>query len=473
MKSIDRKRYRKVRWFFLKITLHVIWWDVILRRPLLRRFRTPYIARWQQIARDFRELAIEMGGVLIKLGQFLSVRVDLLPEEVLVELAGLQDEVPPEPLDAIVRQVELEFSQPIDAIFPWFSADVLGSASLAQTHRAQLPTGEIVVVKVLRPGIESTVETDLVAIAEFVRRLKFYKPVRQSVDLDRLTDEFDRVTFQELDLLLEGRNAERFAAYFADDDQIYAPAIYWDFCTIRTLTMEDVGYITLDDLPSLNAAGIDPGQVAQVLARCTLEQTLVHYFVHADPHSGNLFVRPMLTEEETAAGLAPYAPGAAAPFSENRPFQIAYVDFGMSVEVAPRLRASMREYMIGVATNDAPRIVQSYVDGDMLLPGADIDRLEEMTEGLLARFGDSMLGQMQNVDIFEYNNFIMSEYRDFVDNPPLQFQSELLFVFRAMGLVSGITAKLSPDFDLWAESEPIVMRLVKDEVQNNWQDLGA
>ncbi len=308
------------------------------------------------------------------------------------------------------------------------------------------------------------------AIAEFVRRLKFYKPVRQSVDLDRLTDEFDRVTYQELDLLLEGRNAERFAQYFVDDTQICAPAIYWDYSTVRTLTMEDVGYITLDDLPSLSAAGIDPDQVAQVLARCTLEQTLVHYFVHADPHSGNLFVRPMLTTEEMAAGLAPFAPGVAAPFSENRPFQIAYVDFGMSVEVAPRLRTSMREYMIGVATGDAQRIVQSYVDGDMLLPGADIDRLVEMTEGLLARFGDSMLGQMQNIDIFEYNSFIMGEYRDLVDNPPLQFQSELLFVFRAMGLVSGITAKLSPDFDLWAESEPIVLRLLKEEVENNWQD---
>ena len=216
--------------------------------------------------------------------------------------------------------------------------------------------------------------------------------------------------------------------------------------------------------------GIDPDQVAQVLARCTLEQTLVHYFVHADPHSGNLFVRPLLTDAEMAAGLAPFAPGVAAPFSENRPFQIAYVDFGMSVEVAPLLRTSMREYMIGVATGDAQRIVQSYVDGDMLLPGADIDRLVEMTEGLLARFGDSMLGQMQNIDIFEYNSFIMGEYRDLIDNPPLQFQSELLFVFRAMGLVSGITAKLSPDFDLWAESEPIVLRLLKEEVENNWQD---
>ncbi|MCB0162237.1 MAG: AarF/ABC1/UbiB kinase family protein, partial [Caldilineaceae bacterium] len=201
----------------------VLWWDIILRRPLLSRLRTPYIPRWQKIARDFRELAVEMGGVLIKLGQFLSVRVDLLPEEVLAELNGLQDEVPAEDFDAIVARIEGEFSQPIDEIFVWFSRAVLGSASLAQTHRAQLPSGETVVVKVLRPNIEIIVETDLIAIAEFVRRLKLYKPMRRAVDLDRLTDEFNRVTSRELDLLLEGRNAERFARDYADDDQIYAP----------------------------------------------------------------------------------------------------------------------------------------------------------------------------------------------------------------------------------------------------------
>ena len=467
---IDRKRFRRVRWFFIKVTLHVLWWDIILRRPLLSRLRTPYIPRWQKIARDFRELAVEMGGVLIKLGQFLSVRVDLLPEEVLAELNGLQDEVPAEDFDAIVARIEGEFSQPIDEIFVWFSRAVLGSASLAQTHRAQLPSGETVVVKVLRPNIEIIVETDLIAIAEFVRRLKLYKPMRRAVDLDRLTDEFNRVTSRELDLLLEGRNAERFARDYADDDQIYAPAIYWDQSTVRTLTMEDVGYITLDDLPALHAAGIDPTQVAQVLARCTLEQALVHFFVHADPHSGNLFVRPLLTEEERAAGAPPLGPGDPVPFAENRPFQVVYIDFGMAIEVVERLRRSMRDYTIGVATGDARMIVQSYIDGDMLLPGADIGRLEEMTGQLLARYGDTMLGQMQNVDFIDFNSFFINEYRDLLDNPPLQFQAELLFVFRAMGLVSGLTAKLAPDFDLWTEAEPVVQRLIQVEVENNRQD---
>ena len=467
---IDRERFRKVRWFFIKVTLHVLWWDIILRRPLLARLRTPYIPRWQKIARDFRELAVEMGGVLIKLGQFLSVRVDLLPEEVLAELSGLQDEVPAENFDAIVARIEDEFSRPIDEIFAWISTEVLGSASLAQTHRAQVPSGETVVVKVLRPNIETIVETDLIAIAEFVRRLKFYKPIRRAVDLDRLTDEFDRVTSRELDLLLEGRNAERFAADYADDAQIYTPAIFWDHCTVRTLTMEDVGYLTLDDLPALRAAGIDPRLVAQVLTRCTLEQTLVHFFVHADPHTGNLFVRPLLTEAERAAGAPPLRPGDPVPAAESRPFQVVYIDFGMAIEVAERLRRSMRDYTIGVATDDAHSIIQSYIEGDMLLPGADIGRLEELTEQLLSRYSDSMLGQMQNTDFIDLNSFFISEYRDLLDNPPLQFQSELLFVFRAMGLVSGLTAKLAPDFDLWTEAQPVVQRLIETEIENNRQD---
>jgi len=130
----------------------------------------------------------------------------------------------------------------------------------------------------------------------------------------------------------------------------------------------------------------------------------------------------------------------------------------------------MREYMIGAATGDAHRIVQSYIDGDMLLPGADVDRLEEMTEEMLRRFGDSLLGQAQNIDFFEYNSFIMNEYRDLIENPPIQFQVELLFVLRAVSLVSGMTAKLSPSFDPQTQAMPVIRQLLQDEVRDNRRD---
>jgi predicted unusual protein kinase regulating ubiquinone biosynthesis (AarF/ABC1/UbiB family) len=457
------KRYRRISRFFLRVTWHVIWWDIILRRRGLQRFRTPYLPRWQQLARDYRDLAVEMGGVLIKLGQFLSVRVDVLPEEVTSELAGLQDEVPVEALDHITSRIEADFQQPINRLFAWFSPEALGSASLAQTHRAGLRSGETVVVKVLRPGIEEIVEVDLAAIAVFVRRLKYYPLIRNTVDLDKLIEEFDRVTRRELDLLLEGQSSERFAALFAEDQAIATPAVYWSYCASHVLTMEDVSYFSLNDKATLRAAGIAPEDVAQILARSFIEQILIYDFVHADPHAGNLFVRPLPTEEERMAGIAGFDPGEAVPEVESRPFQLVFIDFGMAVEINERMRGSLREYMIGIVTRDAQRIVESYAAGDMLRPDADVERLEEMIAELLNRFGDSLFGQVRQMDLFEYNRFVIDEYRDMLSNPPLQFQTELLFVLRAVALIAGLTLQLDEDFDIWSPVEPVVQKFIREE----------
>ena len=473
MNGIDSKRYRRVRLFFLKVTWHIIWWDIILNRPGLQRFRKPKTSRWTKLAAEFRTLAVELGGVLIKLGQFLSVRVDVLPMAVVQELAGLQDEVPPEPLEAVIEQIEADFGHPLAELFPWFSTDVLGAASLAQTHQAQLPSGEFVVVKVLRPGIEKVVETDLVPIGELVRRLRFYKPIREGVDLSRLMEEFERVTRQELDFQKEGKHSERFAEFFADDPQIYVPKIYWEYCADQTLTMENVGYIPISDMEQMAAVGVNTKHVAQTLSRVYLEQALLHHFVHADPHAGNLFLKPLPTAaeiEDDQTGSLAYGVDDPVPYAANRPYQLVFIDFGMAVEIVERLQSSLRGYLIGVVTGDAQRIIQSFVDGDMLLPHADLDQLEEITEDLMVKFNDALIGSTKNIDIFEYNRYFFAEYRELLDNPPIQFQTELLFVLRAMAMIAGLTIQLDPDFDPWVETRPLAQRLLAQEVQNNWQD---
>src|SRR4029453_13659784 len=197
--------------------LHVLWWDVLFNAPGLRRLRRSPIQRYQVIARRYRSLATEMGGVLIKLGQFLSTRVDILPLEITRELSGLQDEVPPERFADIARQIEEDFGRPLSEIFPWIAPETIGAASLAQVHRARLPDGKEVVVKVLRPGIDVLVETDLAAARLATRLLKFSKTVRRRVDLNRLGVEITETTRAELDLEAEGHNAERFAENFAGD----------------------------------------------------------------------------------------------------------------------------------------------------------------------------------------------------------------------------------------------------------------
>ena len=465
---IDFRRYRKVRRFVARTFLHVLWWDIFLNVPALRRFRPPATARWARIARRYRDLAAGMGGVLIKLGQFLSVRVDLLPPEVTRELAGLQDEVPPERFEDVVRQIEDDFGRPIGEIFSWISPEPIGAASLAQVHAARLPSGEPVVVKALRPRIDVLVETDLAAAGLAFRLLKVSRRVRRRVDLDRLADEIATTTRRELDLGNEGRNAERFTADFAGDPRVAVPRIHWTASARRTLTLENVGYLKIGDLDALDRAGISRPEVARVLYRIYMQQIFVHHLVHADPHPGNLFVKPLPLPEET-----PFAPGdpvPAPPPGVERPFQIVFVDFGMVAVIPDRLQAALREYAIALGTRDAPRMVQAYVSAGVLLPGADLRRLEEIHEELFERFWGVSLGSLRDAALSEAQYFFR-EYRDLLYDMPFQVQVDLLFTSRAVGLLAGMTTQLDPEFDPWSETVPFAERLARDELGLGWRDL--
>ena len=464
--KIDLKRYRRVRWFFARAFLHVIWWDIVLNRPVLRWFRTPSLPRWQKIAHRYRLLAVEMGGVLIKLGQFLSIRVDILPPEVTGELAGLQDEIPPEPFATIAAQIEEDFGCPLTEIFEWVEPTTLGSASLAQAHLARLVTGEEVVIKVLRPGIGLLVETDLTAIAQAIRWLKLYKRISKRVDLDWLSQEFATITRNELNFEAEGQNAERFAQDFADDPQVHVPQVYWEYSAARTLTLENVNYIKISDLTGIEAAGISRADVAKKFYNIYMEQIFVNNFVHADPHPGNVFVKPLPHPDERK--VTEFKPGQPVPFRPDRPFKLVFVDFGMVVVIPERLRAALRDYAIGVGTRDAHKVVQSYADAGVLLPGADLKRLEQATADMFQRIWGVRMGQIRDLAETEARYFIQ-EYRDIVYEAPFQFPADMLFVLRAIGILSGMATNLDPDFDPWSESIPFAERLAKEELQKNWR----
>jgi predicted unusual protein kinase regulating ubiquinone biosynthesis (AarF/ABC1/UbiB family) len=464
--QIDLKRYRKVRWFFARAFLHVIWWDIILNRPVLRWFRTPPLPRWQKIARRYRLLAVEMGGVLIKLGQFLSIRVDILPPEVTGELAGLQDEIPPEPLAEIIAQIEEDFDCPISEIFDWFAPEALAAASLAQVHLARLISGQEVVVKALRPRIDVLVETDLAAIAQALRWLKYYRRVSDRVNLDWLAEEFTRITRSELDFKAEGQNAEKFAEDFAENPLVYVPKVYWDYSAPRTLTLENVSYIKIGDLAGIDAAGISRTAVAQTFYSIYMEQIFATNFVHSDPHPGNIFIKPLLHPEENRS--TGFHPRDFVPYQPDRPFQIVFVDFGMVATIPERLRAALREYAIGVGTRDAHRVVKSYDDAGVLLPNADRKRIEEATADMFQRLWGVRMGQVREMATAEAQYF-MHEYRDLVYDAPFQFPADMLFVVRAVGILSGMATNLDPEFDPWAATIPFAERLAKEELARDWR----
>ena len=465
---LDRRRYRRIRRVFLSIGLHILFWDVFLARPGLARFRTPPLPRWQKLARDYRLFAVEMGGVLIKVGQFLAARVDLLPAEITDELAELQDEVPAAPIEAVLAQIEADFGTSVSSLFTSVSPVALGAASLAQVHQATLPGGEEVVVKVLRPGIMTLVETDLAGIRAALRSLKRFKSMRKQVDLDWLLREFTTVTRRELDLQAEGRSAERFAGDFAADPGIRAPRICWEHSAAHTLTMENVAFIRIDDRASIADAGISPAQVAARLFDCYLEQILIKQFVHADPHAGNLFVKPLPAPVE-ARSRDSLADGAARD-CPGRPFQLVFVDFGMAVEVPRRLRSPIRHYILGIATQDTHLIVQAYRESGVLLPGADMRMVEELTNQMLEQMGGAFLGQVKSADLQQYFE-IFERYRAFLLQSPFQFPADLLFIFRALGILSGVIAGLDPEFDPVSRITPFARRVMREEYRPDLDDV--
>jgi predicted unusual protein kinase regulating ubiquinone biosynthesis (AarF/ABC1/UbiB family) len=465
----DRRRYLRVVRYFAGVLVHFVWWEIILRKLLGRRFVERSLARrWQRIARRFRALAVDLGGVLIKLGQFLSIRVDVLPRVVTEELAGLQDEVPAERLADIQAVVESEYGQPIEQVFGWFAPDSEAAASLAQVHRARLLTGNEVVVKVQRPRIETIVETDLRAIQTATSWLKRYGPIRRRVDLDRLYEEFSRTTRSELDFVAEGENAERFAQDFASNPGVRIPRVYAQASTRRVLVMENVAAIKISDFEAIDAAGISREEVARRLFDTYLEQVFVHNFVHADPHPGNLFIQPL---PPALGGL--FAPPVTGQPQDGQPvqgapFRLVFVDFGMVGTIPERVRKHLRDFLLGFAMRDASRVVRAYEGAGILLPGADVARLEQMEAELMERYAGLTLKQAQEMAMSEWHS-LAREYRDVLYEMPFQLPTDLLFVGRAIAILFGMATSLDPQFDPWQAIEPFARQMATEEVRRDWR----
>ena len=243
-------RFLQVLGFALRLLIHIVVWELLLRRLRPSWVRGTAPRRYRGWAAAFRDLAVQLGGALIKLGQFLSARVDLLPDFVIEELAQLQDEVPAEPFERIRPVIEAELGEPLEVAFQSFEPEATAGASLGQVHRAWLPDGTPVMVKVQRPGIERLLAADLAALTAVARILSLYPPLRRRVHLDRLLQEFARTLAMELDYMAEARYAEQFARNFADDPGIRIPRPFWSHIRRRVLVLEDVAASTSGSSPA-------------------------------------------------------------------------------------------------------------------------------------------------------------------------------------------------------------------------------
>jgi len=453
-----RARYRYIMGFFARATAGFFFWEILLPRIGLRSLtRRTRSQRYTQIAAQFRAMAIRMGGVMIKVGQFLSARADVLPIEITDELSGLQDEVPAEDFEAIRELAESEFGAPLQERFERFEPEPLAAASLGQVHRARLRSEaaeaegfQDVVVKIQRPFIDQLIEVDFSALHRVAGWLMHYKPISKRVDVRALISELESTVHQEIDYLAEGKNAETFSKNFAGRQRIHVPRVVWSQTTRRVLTLENVYAIKITDYEAITAAGIDRAEVAKVLFDTYLKQIFEDGFFHADPHPGNLFVTPRPANESKVS------------------WQLTFVDFGMVGSVPEALRDGLRDMLIGVGTRNAAKVVESYQTLGVLLPSADLKLLEQAESQIFDRFWGMSMSELRNVNHREMHQFA-TQFRELIYEMPFQLPHNLLLLGRTVAILSGMCTGLDPNFNLWGQLAPYARKLLTDEGLSNWE----
>jgi ubiquinone biosynthesis protein len=369
----------------------------------------------------------ELGPTFVKLGQLLSTRPDLLPASFLTELAHLQDALSPIPGPVIKGLVEQELGAPLDSLFATFDLSPLASASIGQAHAATLPDGTEVVVKVRRPGVVERIDEDLEILQNVAAQADRRWAEAGNYDLPGLAGEFARTLRAELDYLAEGRNAERFAANFAENDGVHIPRVYWETTTSRVLTLERIRGLKISRLDALEASGIDRPALAARAAEVVAQMIFDDGFFHADPHPGNLFI-----EADGRIGL---------------------IDFGMVGVVDGELRERLGTLLVALTRKDPHRIASALArmavspnQVDLKVLSADMVPIIDLYEGRL----------LSEVPVGKLIREVLSVMR----RHHLQLPHELSLLLKMVVMTEGMGVSLDPQFHLGQVIGPYAQRLV-------------
>lgn len=387
-----------------------------------------------------RKNLLELGPTFIKVGQLFSTRADLFPSEYVEELSKLQDRVPAFPYEQVVAIIEQDLRKPITELFRSFDPTPLAAASLGQVHKAQLYSGEEVVVKVQRPGLKKLFSIDLTILKKITRYFQNHPRWGQGKDWLGIYEECCRILWEETDYLNEGRNADTFRRNFRQEDWVKVPRVYWRYTSPRVLTLEYLPGIKISHYEALEAASLDRKRLARLGASAYLHQLLNNGFFHADPHPGNIAVNP---------------DGA-----------LIFYDFGMMGTIKANVRENLMEMLFGITQKDGDRVVSSLIDLGALAPMDDPGPVRRSVQFMLDNFMDKPFEE-QSV------NQITDDLYEIAYGQPFRFPATFTFVMRAFSTLEGVGKGLDPEFNFMEVAQPFALKIMNDFNGKNGNSLSS
>lgn len=416
--------------------------DLIASVHLLRPFRFIFLLSpwtWGQRKSDkpravrIREALQELGPVYVKFGQSVSTRQDILPPDIGLELAKLQDKMPPFSGEEALAQIQAIYGRPANEIFAEFNPAALAAASIAQVHVARLHSGEEVVVKLLRPGVRAEIERDLevmYAIAGMARR--YWKEARRLRPVE-VVAEYEKTVLNELDLMREAANASQLRRNFQGSDMLYVPEVYWDYCRPRAMVMERIHGVPISDMDTLRRAGTNIPKLAANGVEIFFTQCFRHNFFHADMHPGNIFVD--ITD--------PANPKYAA------------VDFGIIGTLDDRDRRYLAENFMAFFDRDYHRVARLHVDSGWVPASTRVDEFESAIRTVCEPIFNKPLKEISFGQVLIR---LFSIARSF----DMQVQPQLVLLQKTLLNIEGLGRQLYPELDLWQTGAPVLREWMEE-----------
>jgi ubiquinone biosynthesis protein len=417
--------------------------EIVFAMHLLRPVRfVQYLFPWNWFrsrreprAVRLRRVLEDLGPIYVKFGQLLSTRRDMLEEDLAIELARLQDRVPPFPGEQARRIVEEAYGRPLDQVFAEFDETPLASASIAQVHTATLKDGREMIVKVVRPGIERVIRRDLGIMHILAGLAEKYWDDARRLRPSNVVREFEKTLLDELDLMREAACASQLRRNFADSELLYVPQVDWELTRRNVMVMERITGIPVSDMEGLRRAGVDLRWLAEAGVEIFFTQVFRDSYFHADMHPGNIFIRP-------EAGRQP---------------RIMVVDFGIMSSLSEFDQRYLAENFMAFLDRDYRKVAELHVESGWVPPGTRVDEFEFAIRTVCEPLFDRPLREIS------FGNLLLRLFQT-ARRFNMVVLPQLILLQKTLVSIEGLGRQLYPDLNIWHVARPLLERWMSERM---------